>query len=306
MKSTAMNQVDQNPFESALATLLRSEEEVITADCIEPDDLMALIEQGSSYPGADALLNHMVHCAFCRNHYREIRTGLSLAGQLRHSGTQRTSPEVSWSASSPTSYTESVVDDLEKQIAKAREQKGTTSTDPTRSVRFNWGALAAAEAVDETEVTGLFCEGALKVTLWLDGELVVLAAENDPTGIWRWNEAAEPEIQEEESAISLAGQVIQYHLTGSREDIKGFFVLPMNAADVFAAEVSLGLYREFPSGEVDCRVASPDELADADLVRRSIGRSRNRSSRRAWKELLEHHGRALPEDVRSAILEATS
>ncbi|GEM_PF-4912852 len=65
--------------ERAVLRGLESEPRIHTPECVEPDVLIELIEQGGNHPQAEVLNAHIVNCAYCRNEYGEMRQMLQLA-----------------------------------------------------------------------------------------------------------------------------------------------------------------------------------------------------------------------------------
>ena len=66
-------------FEDRIKTTLMNEPAVWTPECLEPDVLIGLIEQGGDYPDAGRLMAHAATCGNCRREYGEMRQTLKLA-----------------------------------------------------------------------------------------------------------------------------------------------------------------------------------------------------------------------------------
>lgn len=71
--------------ERDLAAALPSATGSRTSACVEPLDLMELIEQGSEHPSAAGLMSHVAGCPYCRRQYAEVRQTLQLAADTRRS-----------------------------------------------------------------------------------------------------------------------------------------------------------------------------------------------------------------------------
>jgi hypothetical protein len=69
--------------EHEIAAALQEETNAYTEQCLDPDDLILLIEQGGAAPDAANRLGHLAGCAYCRHAYAEMRQTLRLADKAR-------------------------------------------------------------------------------------------------------------------------------------------------------------------------------------------------------------------------------
>lgn len=267
------------PFEQQLATALRSQPPVWTPDCLEPEDLIGLIESGRRYaPGGLEMMAHAAACAHCRQEFAAMERTLQLAKRARE-------------LQSPAEHSR------QKAPLQATGHAGSQAR-----VHFDWRALTASSSPAPVEAQGVFCDGALRATLWLDGEQVVLTVENDPGGRWRLNERGHACL-ETGAGASLAGRLVRYDVSRAGGELSGYLVLPPTDGDS-AAEVGLGVCEHM--GEFVCRLGSPEELTSPEAVDRSIARSRDTDTRGAWETFLSRHTDALTVPVREAIQKALS
>ena len=79
--------------EQKISSALQGTIGVWTKDCIDPDDLIELIEEGGKYPNANLLMTHLTGCDYCRHAYREMSATLSTAEEARAWQTAQISPE---------------------------------------------------------------------------------------------------------------------------------------------------------------------------------------------------------------------
>ncbi len=70
-------------LERQLAVALKSEPEVWTADCLEPDRIIALVERSVPEAEAAPLMEHITLCARCRREYAETVELMQLAEEVR-------------------------------------------------------------------------------------------------------------------------------------------------------------------------------------------------------------------------------
>jgi hypothetical protein len=75
--------MERASLQQKLAAAARNEEAVWTPDCLEPDDLIALIEEGANTPAAVARMAHVVSCAHCRQEFDEMEQTLQIAARAR-------------------------------------------------------------------------------------------------------------------------------------------------------------------------------------------------------------------------------
>lgn len=66
-----------------LAAAARHEEPVWTLDCLEPDALVALIEEGAITDSSRAQMAHVASCAYCSHAFDEMEQTLQLAAKAR-------------------------------------------------------------------------------------------------------------------------------------------------------------------------------------------------------------------------------
>src|SRR6266496_2125933 len=73
--------IGRDEFEDKLAAALKAGPAIWTPDCLEPEVLVGLIEQGGSYPDSERLLSHASTCAYCRREFASMRRTLQVADQ---------------------------------------------------------------------------------------------------------------------------------------------------------------------------------------------------------------------------------
>ena len=72
-----------SPIERQIATALKVLERQRTPDCLEPDELFELIDQGETDPASAPMMAHVTTCAYCRWEYVQLRKDLLEADELR-------------------------------------------------------------------------------------------------------------------------------------------------------------------------------------------------------------------------------
>src|SRR5579871_1476079 len=70
-------------FHAKLAAAARNEPALWTRDCLEPDVLIDLIEQGVDSQDARRQMAHVVGCAYCRREFEEMERTLTMAARAR-------------------------------------------------------------------------------------------------------------------------------------------------------------------------------------------------------------------------------
>jgi hypothetical protein len=252
-----VNQENQrSAFERDLTARLHAETGRITAACPDRDTLRRIAGREISHNASVAVLSHVALCAYCRRAYTEVAREI----------------ESGWITSRPV---------LSENVQLPRHQDRSSD-----SLGFDWSMLQAAthsgsgvreevEVYDPRTITTLLLEGRLRVTLWLDGERVVLTAEQTP-GV--------------ADDASLSKCVIQYRVSSGRHNVEGFLVLS-DASDInsepAAAEINLGVYSEILTGELECWIATLNDETDPELIRKSLDRVRDEPSLRSWQALAE-------------------
>lgn len=66
-----------------LAAAAHSDEPIWTPECLEPDDLIILIEQGAKTPDTVARMAHIVSCAYCRHEFDAMERTLQIATRVQ-------------------------------------------------------------------------------------------------------------------------------------------------------------------------------------------------------------------------------
>jgi hypothetical protein len=66
-----------------LRAAAQQEPAVYTPDCLDPEALIDLIEQGADTPAAAQRMAHIVTCAYCRREFEEMERMLAVAAQAR-------------------------------------------------------------------------------------------------------------------------------------------------------------------------------------------------------------------------------
>jgi hypothetical protein len=250
---------------------------VWTPECVDEPDLLGLAEEGSHYLGSDRLLSHMVECLYCRNSYIHLLKSLKAAHRARE------------------------IQEIQARIlAETSSMSGLMP--PVSTVLLDWTGLSASSGQADNDIVGIFCEGALRVTVWLDGEQAILTAENDPLTMWNLDEHKQP-FQIPGAGILLAGRLIRYDISTPQGDLTGYLVLP-SSEGVSVAEVDLGAYRRLAPSTLSCRVASPSELTDSIVVSHSVLRAHRQLSRAAWESFVLQNAEKLMPVAREAIQKA--
>lgn len=75
--------MERATLQQKLAAAARSEEPICTPECLEPDTLIALIEEGAGTPAAAAQMAHVVSCAYCRREFDAMEQTLQIAARVR-------------------------------------------------------------------------------------------------------------------------------------------------------------------------------------------------------------------------------
>lgn len=92
---------DHTAFERKVVAALRVAKPERTAACLEPDDLLLLIDRGDQDPASAPLLAHTAACAYCRREYVRMRKALLEAEQLRAERGFENQPNLSLEATRP-------------------------------------------------------------------------------------------------------------------------------------------------------------------------------------------------------------
>ena len=285
---------DRTSFERELAAALQHEEGAYTADCLDPSALMALIENESVSDRPDQIA-HLAECPFCRKAYAEMQQELRIAAAAREIQAQREGH----GGERPGGRLR-----LEEGAPAGSVRPSAGSFDPPTVLHFDLARMAATSTLSPSEAVGIFCGGALRVTLWLDGDEVVLTADNDLNGVWTLDESGALRLAPGEG-FSLAGQLIGYEVTTPEGSLEGFLVLPETRAGA-AAEITLGVQRDLLTGELACQARVPGDLKDVEAVRHSVARTRDRTSLHAWRSYGARHAEDLSPEVREAIAQSAS
>lgn len=74
---------DWTALEKKIAATMQSTPGSWTEECIDPDDLFALIEEGGEHPDSQNMMAHVIGCAYCRNAYRAGMATLKAASEAR-------------------------------------------------------------------------------------------------------------------------------------------------------------------------------------------------------------------------------
>jgi hypothetical protein len=260
-----------------IAEVLRAETTTWSAECPGIDDMMDLAEAGSEHPNASRMREHLSVCAYCRREYAALVKDFRLAESIQEA----------------------------KKIRERIFASATTNTPLSKrssTLQLSWGSLAASTIPTNEEKVQVFCEGTLRVTLSLKEGQVILLAENHPDGLWYLDEQNHPQ-KKPGVGISLAGELVRFDLTTPEGGQHGYFVLPL-VAGLSKAKIVLGSYNQLHSSQLECRLASPEELTDPEEVRASIARARLQSTQKAWVEFAQRHVNILQKSVIEVVHKA--
>jgi hypothetical protein len=260
-------------FERALAATLKAPDPMPSPDCLDPDQIIDLAEGHGRDATALRQLGHVAGCAYCRDVFQETRQILMLsqaAGHTEH-------------------------DDLSKR--PPFEHSNSALFGPSGH-SYDWTALSASSSLPSASLEFAAFGGTVKLTLWLDGDELVLTADNDPRGLW--DQTGPTARFTPGEGVDFSGELLHYEIAADEMALSGYLVLPSNVAQA-AAEVGLGEFREMPKGELLCRIATADELTDADVALASLHRGRDRATRQAWVEWSRAAGDRLSAELRDAI-----
>jgi hypothetical protein len=247
---------------------------VWTPECIDETDLLNLTEAESGSPKVGQLLGHLEDCAYCRNAYLVFATSMRVAKRARE------------------------IQDLHSRVLSTASFGTDKHCQSFPRVHLNWAGLSASSS-DTTDIEGIFCEGALRVTVWLDGDQALLTAVNDPKVMWHMDESNTP-LQVSGGGLLLAGQVIRYDIDTSEGELTGYIVLPKSGG-VSVAETNLGSYSRLAHGSLSCEVVAGNQLTEPEAILDSVRRTTRLTSRGAWGEYLLQQGDNLTPDVQDAI-----
>lgn len=277
------SELDSGELDQSIKAAFRREPAVWTPSCPDIETWMDLADQGSEHSEIENLRRHLTHCAYCRREYATQVKDLRMAARIQEMLQKR------------------------NRLLAPSGVSSNAASQPSEFIQLHWQNVAAAATEQDTEagtsrnLRGIFCEGALLVTVFFHTHRAVLIAENHQDVLWEWDEALQPS-KVLGAGISLRGLLFRYSCTTPEEEISGFFVLPQTGDPVFA-RITLGDAQRFRSGQLRCELAAADELKDSGQIINSI-QSSNIGVRRAWVEYARQYEESLPDPMLESIVQA--
>lgn len=241
-----------------------------TWDCPSMVRLMDVAEFGIQDEGARDVVAHMLECEDCAVEYAALVRDRSVA--------------------------ERILD-----AARRSDSLRNGSQLPAEPMHRLALAASSSETQASETITCYRCEGAVTLSIYRMGTGYELELLNDARCIYVQDDMRGWH-RREGVGISLAGELLRFDIqyVDGREEY-GFLVLPELDEGVSAAEVSLeGLSTGAITG-VDCRLAGPDELADAAIVCGWYDRLLRRSAKQAMRSYVREHESTIAPAVRDAI-----
>ena len=253
---------DNTDIEEIISRALRSETGVATPQCPSPDLVVDLIEMKDPSAEGRLLLAHIAGCGYCRQLFLTLKKMLQTARMT--GGQRRMAP-------------------LRADPPARRERYDV--------LHFDLQRLAAAADRSVAHESQLFCDGAVRATVWVDAQELVLTVERLP--ISRESVGAYLNLPEAEKPESMDAVLLHYDLFTNLAGWEGFLVAPATVGRA-AVEVSFSAHEGETTGELRCRRASITELTDYELVSESIRRTRDHVSRSAWRSFASDRREDLP------------
>jgi hypothetical protein len=267
---------DEAALEALVRAALQGSEALPTSECPSIEALAELAESGDTLAEAAILKEHVASCAYCAREYMELVGDLARSDGKTDDG---------WLADS------------------APEEASVRLSPPNRLRPFfplHTGRLAAATT--NQDLRWIAFEGAMLLTLFVEGGQAILYAENPHEARWHLD-ANGGYSHQTGSGLSLAGDLIRFTLTTANQIRRGYFVLPMTEG-TSEAEISLGPLSALEEGQLVCELADASDLTDPQEVALSLASATRLSTRQAWRTFAEDHAAELPLRIRADILRA--